>query len=314
MANPAWNALLARYPPLGMAPVHSAARIQADAAWQDQLRVQAAVDASAAGTWGVLQRLPDLSTFLRLRFAGDTPRAALMTELRALPTVVRAVRVPRASPPDIALPTDPLIGSPDAGITRDPQSDLGTQWYLHRLRVPQAWRHARGAGTVIADIDWGFQDQPQRYRRCDRVVFDAVSGGTDVSGSRPAHGTAVLGLAGARADGKGICGCAPEAALWAIQASGGAETADAWAAAIEHVRLASANGRRKIILLEVQTEIGGNYEQVPSVQRAVRAAIAAGCVVCVAAGNGGRPADLDDDDAAFRSHRVHPRRCHGLRR
>ena len=44
---------------------------------------------------------------------------------------------------------------------------------------------------------------------------------------------------------------------------------------------------------------GGNYEQIPSVHRAIRAAIADDCVVCVAAGNGNRPADRTDGDDPF---------------
>ena len=49
----------------------------------------------------------------------------------------------------------------------------------------------------------------------------------------------------------------------------------------------------------MQTRPGGNYEQIPSVSRAIRAAIADGCVVCVAAGNGDRPADRTDGDEPF---------------
>ena len=72
-----------------------------------------------------------------------------------------------------------------------------------------------------------------------------------------------------------------------------------WAEAIDFVRRTDAGGRRKVIILEVQTGTGGNYEQIPSVHRAIRAAIADGCVVCVAAGNGNRPADRTDGDEPF---------------
>ena len=41
-----------------------------------------------------------------------------------------------------------------------------------------------------------------------------------------------------------------------------------------------------MVILEVQTSAFGNYEQVPSVNAAIKTAIASGVVVCVAAGNG----------------------------
>ena len=58
-------------------------------------------------------------------------------------------------------------------------------------------------------------------------------------------------------------------------------------------------GRRKVVILEVQTGSFGNYEQVPSVNAAIRTAIAAGVVVCVAAGNGDRDAGIDDSGNAI---------------
>ena len=44
----------------------------------------------------------------------------------------------------------------------------------------------------------------------------------------------------------------------------------------------------------MQTGPFGNYEMVPSVNAAIRTAIAHGVVVCVAAGNGDRDAGIDD--------------------
>ncbi|RZK25630.1 MAG: hypothetical protein EOO63_15760, partial [Hymenobacter sp.] len=83
--------------------------------------------------------------------------------------------------------------------------------------------------------------------------------------------------------------------LWAIQGDSAPTPKrfeDPWVEAIDFVRRTDAQGRRKVIILEVQTDpYGGNYEQIPSVHREIRAAIADGCVVCVAAGNGDRPVD-----------------------
>ena len=100
-----------------------------------------------------------------------------------------------------------------------------------------------------------------------------------------------------------MAGYAPESALWAIQADSSTSPKvfeEPWAEAIDFVSRTDASGRRKVIILEVQTSPAfGNYEQIPSVHRAIRAAIADNCVVCVAAGNGNRPADRNDRNEPF---------------
>ena len=169
---------------------------------------------------------------------------------------------------------------------------------------PQAWRHARGANVVVADIDWGYRTTHQELLPAIELTYNSVDGGSNVThGSHTKHGTAVIGIAGARANNVGMSGYAPEAAIWAIQgnsAPGPRRFVESWAEAIDFVRRTDAGGRRKVIILEVQTSPKlGNYEQIPSVHRAIRAAIADGCVVCVAAGNGNRPADRNDNDKPF---------------
>jgi subtilisin family serine protease len=105
-----------------------------------------------------------------------------------------------------------------------------------------------------------------------------------------------LGLAGAADIDLGMAGFAYGATLWPIQANSGPGTAlsgNSWARAIDWVRTADSGGRRKVIILEVQTNPAlGNYEQVLSVNAAIMTAIANGIVVCMAAGN--RNAGLDD--------------------
>ena len=157
---------------------------------------------------------------------------------------------------------------------------------------------------VVADIDWGFRTTHQEFQGAIERTYNAVDGGNDVThGTHAAHGTAVIGIAGARANNAGMAGYAPEATLWAIQGDSAPNPRvfeEPWAEAIDYVRRTDAGSRRKVIILEVQTfPLGGNYEQIPSVHRAIRAAIADGCVVCVAAGNGDRPADRTDGDEPF---------------
>jgi subtilisin family serine protease len=201
------------------------------------------------------------------------------------------------------LPTDPFIGTPEQGVSRDPLTQHQPQWYLHRTSVLEAWGlGARGAGVVIAAIDWGFlTSHPELAPRLDmRKAYNAIDHDDAVDeGTYIGHGTAVLGLAGAAGDGAGMAGYAPEASLWPIQAAiGGRAGADGgWHDAIMHVTGEDSGGRRKVIIVEAQTGALGNCEQIPSTHAAIRWAIAHGVVVCVPAGNGGKPADLADDGA-----------------
>ncbi|MBY5523584.1 S8 family serine peptidase [Rhizobium leguminosarum] len=304
-ADVALRGLLRQYGLLSARPVFTPQQVQAE-----QLRLDAARAAAAAGAVSIeqmsaLERLPPRSSYVRLRFPANTSALEVTTALKRLAEVNKAEVVPKAAPPMLALmelpPSDPNVG--EGSPIPDPQTGLESQWYLHRTRVPQAWQYSRGANVVVADIDWGFRTSHQELRTAIEHTYNAVDGGSDVNqGPSAAHGTAVLGIAGARADGIGIAGYAPEAALWAIQADSGPNEpvfAEPWAEAVDYVRRTDSQRRRKILILEVQTGQGGNYEQVPSVHREIRAAIADGCVVCVAAGNGNRPADRSDSDVPF---------------
>jgi hypothetical protein len=176
---------------------------------------------------------------------------------------------------------------------------MENQWYIFRCRVPGAWSRATGKNVVIADVDWGYRTSHEDLSPNIQKTFNSFDGGTNVTtGGSVSHGTGVLGLTGAAVNGKGMAGVAYEAALWAIQADSGPGSAvggNPWARAIDWVRTTDSGGRRKVVILEVQTSPAlGNYEQVPSVNAAIRTAIAAGVVVCVAAGNGNRNAGIDD--------------------
>lgn len=272
----------------------------------DETQIRTAIQGAAPGQMGTLERLPSRSRYVRLRFPPGTVADAVIEALKKLPEVNRAVVVPRTAAPGAmpagGLPADPLIGA-NAAPVADPQTRLETQWYLHRTRVPQAWRYARGANVVVADIDWGFRISHQDLAPAIELTYNAVDGRSDVTqGRHAAHGTAVLGIAGARTNGVGMAGYAPEAAIWAIQGDSAptpSQFEEPWVEAIDFVRRTDAGGRRKVIILEVQTVNGGNYEQVLTVHREIRAAISEGCVVCVAAGNGNRLAEVSDRGEPF---------------
>src|SRR5207244_6317047 len=111
---------------------------------------------------------------------------AVAQELSLLLVVVRAAPVPRALPPLAVIAvsplTEPLVGTTDQVVV-DPQTGLEHQWYLFRCHVDEAWRESRGAGVVLADIDWGFRvTHEDLASRLDLAhAHNACDGGSDVS-------------------------------------------------------------------------------------------------------------------------------------
>lgn len=259
----------------------------------EQEAAQAQAVAQQQGT-----AVPNLGNFVTLHFPADADTQRIARELSQLLEVERAVAVPKAIPPQTPL-NEPLVGNSDQ-VVLNPVTGLENQWYIFRCRVNQAWTMASGDGVVVADIDWGYRTSHQDLAsRLDLShAYNAYDGGTNVSaGGSVSHGTAVMGIAGGADNNLGMAGIAFGASLWPIQANTGPGTAlggNAWARAIDWVRTANSSGRRKVIILEVQTGSYGNYEMVPSVNAAIRTAIAHGVVVCVAAGNGDRNASVDD--------------------
>lgn len=255
---------------------------------------------------------PDQSHFekehpRRLTLA-EVERIRSLSELeRAGIQVVRACRFQRIAVGPCAGSTpldEPLVGIQDTLYTVDPARGLENQWYIYRCNADSAWALACGEGVVVADIDWGYRtthedlasnlDMSHAYNSYDGS--NNVSAVDPIRGSSVWHGTAVVGLAGAEDNNKGMIGFAYGCDLWPIQGNYGTGSpigGNSWAHAIDWVR-AQQTSARKVIILEVQTGSWGNIEMVPSVNAAIVAAIADEVVVCVAAGNGNRDAGLDD--------------------
>ena len=251
---------------------------------------------TAARTKGI--DAPHLGNFITFHFPEDADTEKIAEELNQLPEVVRASPLPTALPP--ATPLDePLIGT-SGQVVVDPGTGLENQWYIFRCQANKAWDKASGNDVVIADIDWGYltthQDLASRLDLSH--AYNSYDGGINIShGTSIGHGTAVMGIAGGADNNLGMAGFAHAATLWPVQANSGPGSpigGNAWARAIDWVRTSDSGGKRKVIILEVQTGTFGNYEMVPSVNAAIKTAIASGVVVCVAAGNGNRDAGFDD--------------------
>jgi hypothetical protein len=277
-------------------------------------------EATAAQATARLQGIdaPHLAHFITFHFPEDVDPREVAQQLSRLPEVEQAVPVPTALPPSLAfahapveaemepeveLPpignplSEPLVGTSDQ-VVLNTVTGLENQWYIFRCRANFAWSRASAQNTVIADVDWGCRTSHQDLSSKIEQTYNAYDGSNDVThGGSVFHGTGVLGLTGATVNGLGIAGFGYSAALWPVQADSGTGTAlggNAWARGIDWVRTTSSGGRRKVVILEVQTGAFGNYEQVPSVNAAIKTAIASGVVVCVAAGNGNRDASMDD--------------------
>jgi subtilisin family serine protease len=228
-------------------------------------------------------------SFLRLRFPPGADAGKISEALSRLPGVAWAGRVPKALPP--AGPRD----EPSVGTTDQTAAGQRNQWYIFRCRVNEVWDMGfSGDGVIIADIDFGFCVDHQDLKTRIALKRNSVDGSDNVSqtddhGNGTGHGTAVLGLAGAAVNGQGIAGIAFGATLWAIQANCGNGTpleSDPWINAMDFVCKWDSGSQRKIILLEHETDDGGNFEEIPSVRKMIMEAIADNVVVCIPAGNG----------------------------
>ncbi|MDT9687585.1 S8 family serine peptidase [Streptomyces sp. P9(2023)] len=254
---------------------------------------------------------PNLARFVTLHFADEADTVAIASRLDALPEVERAIAVPVALPPTVmaerpggatvlapsAPLAEPLVGM-GGTVVVDTVTGLENQWYIFRCGVNQAWGMSTGRDVVVADVDWGYRTSHNDLAGRISKTYNAFDGTTDVTSGDVSHGTAVMGLAGATVNHLGMAGVAYDSTLWAVRSDSGTGEplgGDAWARGIDWVRTTDSGGRRKVVILEVQTGAYGNYEYVPSVNAAIRTAIAAGVVVCVAAGNGDRDAGIGDD-------------------
>lgn len=96
-------------------------------------------------------------------------------------------------------------------------TDSGAPPAQRYLNFQSAWRFTRGAGQTIAIIDTGVAPNPAF---ADRLVpgGDYVSTAHNGTEDCDAHGTLVAGIIGARDNGQGFSGVAPDARLITIRA------------------------------------------------------------------------------------------------
>jgi subtilisin family serine protease len=197
--------------------------------------------------------------------------------------------------------------APNAVVTRcdEPGDPLyGRQFYLWRDRLPNAWDRTQGdAAIVVAIVDTGSLFHPDLLGQY-LPGYDFISAtGTSLDGDgwdqNPAdaayelHGTHVAGIVGARAgNGQGIAGVVWHTKLLPVRVLGkdGGTFFDVaaglrWAVGLP-VPGAPVNANPARV---VNMSLGAAYDD-PTMRAAVEAALAAGAVICAAAGNEGSSA------------------------
>ncbi len=143
----------------------------------------------------------------------STYRATVTTsDLQRMRSDSRIQYVEVDSPVQAAqLTVDPITTTNDPYFTLDPM-DQDKQWYLNRIKIPEAWKFGRGSPSIkVAIIDTGIHASHLELND-GRVVagFDVTAGkaipaaaDSDDNG----HGTAVAGIIGGITNnGKGIAG------------------------------------------------------------------------------------------------------------
>ncbi|MDR7605557.1 MAG: S8 family serine peptidase, partial [Armatimonadota bacterium] len=177
----------------------------------------------------------------------------------------------------------------------DTDRSASWQWGLWRVRAPEAWGLADGAGVLVAVVDEGVDvahpefagqlEVPTRGCRTDTVDDDYDP--SDTGG----HGTHVAGIVAAAADGAGVVGVAPRARVLPVRVLGPLGgtvfgVATGIVCAVEH-------GAR-VLNLSL-----GSLAYSKTLEDAVRNATDAGAVVVMAAGNGFQEGNPRTYPAAF---------------
>ncbi|HEY8453383.1 MAG: S8 family serine peptidase [Micromonosporaceae bacterium] len=236
--------------------------------------------------------VPDLASWYRLTMSSDVDAEAVEAELSALPEVEHVYPVPEPVPPPSTTPdfTDMQ------GYFRPAPMGIDADFSRQDPRL-------RGAGIKVVDLeyDWNpFHEDLQWDWSTDLGgdVFPRYTAFADE------HGTAVLGIMGARDNGYGITGGVPDAEYFGIspteQLPNGRTRWNPGAA----LAYLAANGDLRpgdVVLLEQQTTspLGGDryapLEWIPAVFDAIQVLTGMGVVVVSTGGNG----NTDTDDPMY---------------
>jgi subtilisin family serine protease len=133
----------------------------------------------------------------------------------------------------LTLVVEPAGAAVDPSVPSDARTILegdltGYQWMLAAVNAPQAWTESTGAGVTLAILDTGVDaTHPDLEGRVVpggivKVADDGTTSVVDATVARTSndwygHGTHVAGIAAGDADGNGITGVAPDAAIMPVR-------------------------------------------------------------------------------------------------
>lgn len=151
------------------------------------------------------------------------------------------------------------------------------QYAPQKLRLSEAHELAQGKRVKIAVIDTAVDAAHPVFGGARIATFDALGGG---KGTPEAHGTAIAGILGARAQMEGVAPAADVLSVRAFTAQGQASARSYTLAILKGLDWAALNGARVINM-----SFAGPAD--PVLEKAIAAADAQGIVAVAAAGNGG---------------------------
>ena len=231
------------------------------------------------------RELADLNLYYEIELPAGGRAAALCDALNALPVVELAAAAALPAPPPADLPPTTPSFVAEQGYRAAAPAGLGAS---EAARIPGA----SGAGISVVDIEyeWVLAHEDLALPAAANIDPATLANPFPDQGN---HGSAALGVVGARQNAYGVTGLAPAATLLVAPANTlqfGYDPARAVALATAAVQPGD------VILLEQQTWACasqlGPLEWIPAVFDAIATATAQGIVVVAAAGNGA--ANLDD--------------------
>ncbi len=275
--------------------------------WLDDVTGSPVVRYAVAAALGLLAGAVAKVAWDRIGLPGDPPPIVVPLD-RGPPAAVEPAKLRAASAPPVRIPAGELIPEsvvalapaeeapaprPGPPVYRVPPGELvphamefcgsalaeRTDWGVKLLGAPAAWTTTRGKGVRVAVLDTGIDATHPDLRDAIAAVKDFTashSGPADVQG----HGTHCAGVIGARANGFGVVGVAPEASILAGKVLGD-DGSGGTAGIAQGIDWATGQGADVISL-----SLGGPADAA-DIRGAVSRAVAAGVIVVAAAGNDG---------------------------
>ena len=163
------------------------------------------------------------------------------------------------------------------------------QWNFTQIQAEAAWTHATGFGVVVAVIDSGVTPGPDLACRTFVAPYNAITGGLTLGAvaDGTGHGTHVTGtVAQCTNNGFGVAGLANGATIMPIKVLDG--SGSGWAVWLANGIAHAVENGADVINLSLGMSCNGESWpacSVAAVDIEIEAAIAAGVVVVVAAGN-----------------------------